>query len=289
MLKKSLLSVVAVCFVTMFSSVWAGYQFYGASLDEATWRSSGNRIECRLSQEIPGYGTASFRHRALHAIDFRIASNFTPKNAGQALIFVSPPEWKHYTNGKILGRVPVSTEKDTIVVPEDWAYRMALELREGMQAVWSHADWADAQDIVTAKVLPLRFESAWRDFQQCGKNLINYSYGEVKSSTFYFNKKSMKLSPKEQARLNKLAEYVSLDNNYRHIKISSHTDSRGVRRLNLSVSKKRANMVKDYLINKGVNPERFIINARGEKKPKYNNRTESGRAKNRRVEVTLVK
>lgn len=174
-------------------------------------------------------------------------------------------------------------------MPEDWAYRMALELREGMQAVWSHADWADAQDIVTAKVLPLRFESAWRDFQQCGKNLINYSYGEVKSSTFYFNKKSMKLSPKEQARLNKLAEYVSLDNNYRHIKISSHTDSRGVRRLNLSVSKKRANMVKDYLINKGVNPERFIINARGEKKPKYNNRTESGRAKNRRVEVTLVK
>lgn len=79
MLKKSLLSVVAVCFVTMFSSVWAGYQFYGASLDEATWRSSGNRIECRLSQEIPGYGTASFRHRALHAIDFRIASNLRLK------------------------------------------------------------------------------------------------------------------------------------------------------------------------------------------------------------------
>lgn len=289
MFKKSLIFITAACFVTMLSPVWAGYQFYSASLDEAKWRTSGNRLECRLSQNIPGYGIATFRHRALHAIDFRVASNFTPKKASQALIFIDPPNWKRYANRKILGRVPVSTNKDSIVVPEDWAYRMALELREGMQAVWSHSDWADAQDIVTAKVLPLRFEPAWRDFMQCGEHLINYSYGEVKFSTFYFQKKSMKLSRKEKARLNKLAEYVSLDTDYRHIKINSHTDSRGVRRLNLSVSKKRANMIKSYLVNKGVNSDRFVINARGEKKPKYNNRTESGRSKNRRVEVTLVK
>ncbi len=289
MFEKRVLSATVVCFVTMLSTTWAGSRFYGASLDEAKWRTSGNRLECRLSQEIPGYGRATFRRRALNVIDFRVASNFKPKKAGQALIFIVPPNWKRYANRKILGRVPVGTNKDTIVVPEDWAYRMALELREGMQAVWSHLDWADAQDIVTVKILPLRFEAAWRDFMQCAELLINYSYGEVKFSTFYFEKKSMNLTAKEKARLNKLAEYVSLDADYRHIKINSHTDSRGVRRLNLSVSKKRANMVKNYLINKGVSPDRFVINARGEKKPKYNNRTESGRAKNRRVEVTLVK
>lgn len=273
----------------VFQVAEAGSRFYGASLDTAKWRTSGNRIECRLSQNIPGYGKATFRHRALHAIDFRVSSNFVPKKASQALVFVDAPNWKRFANRKILGRVPVSTNKETIVVPEDWAYRMALELREGMEAVWSHSDWADAQDIITAKVLPLRFEDAWRDFLRCGENLINYSYGEVRSSTFYFSKKSMRLSAKEKARLNKLAEYVSLDTDYDHIKINSHTDSRGVRRLNLSVSEKRANMVKNYLVNKGVNPDRFVINAQGEKKPKYNNRTASGRAKNRRVEVTLVK
>ena len=36
--------------------VWSGYQFYGANLEEAKWRTSGNRLECRLSQVIPGYG-----------------------------------------------------------------------------------------------------------------------------------------------------------------------------------------------------------------------------------------
>ena len=281
--------MAAFCMVLASSTVLAGSQFYGASIDKAKWRTSGNRLECRLSQDIPGYGKATFKHRALHAMEFRVSSDYTPRQSSQAIVFAAPPAWKRYANATILGRVPLSANKDTLVIPEDWAYRVALELREGMEAVWSHADFADGKDIVTAKVLPIRFEPAWRDFQQCGKHLIDYSYEDVRASVFYFSKKSMHLGADEKAYLNKLAEYVSLDTDYQHIRINSHTDSRGVRRFNLATSKKRANMVKKYLINKGVNAKRFVIVARGEKKPKYNNRTASGRAKNRRVEISLVK
>lgn len=284
------LAVLCSVMLILVSPVaWGGAQFYAASIDTAKWRTSGNRLECRLSQIIPGYGKATFSRRALHAMEFRVSSNYIPRKASQALVFVNPPNWKRYANRKALGRVPLNTQKDSIIVPEDWAYRMALELREGMEAVWTHTDWADGQDLVTAKVLPLRFEPAWRDFQQCGEHLINYSYEDVRFSTFYFSKKSMHLSVKEKAYLNKLAEYVSLDPDFQHIKINSQTDSRGIRRINLAISKKRANMVKNYLIKKGVSPKRFVIVARGEKKPKYNNRTKSGRAKNRRIEVRLVK
>ena len=282
-------SVLLFCIMLISPGAWAGYQFYGANIDKVKWRTSGNRLECRLSQSIPGYGKATFSHRALTAIEFRVSSNYTPRKPSQALLFVAPPNWKRFANKKILGRVPLSMQKDSIVVPEDWAYRLALELREGMEAVWSHTDGADAQDLVTAKVLPLRFEPAWRDFQQCGEHLIDYGYDDVRFSAFYFEKKSMYMGSAEKAYLDKLAEYVSLDSDFQHIKINSHTDSRGVRSKNLAVSKKRANMVKKYLIVKGVNPKRFVIVAHGEKKPKYNNRTKSGRAKNRRVEVRLVK
>ena len=288
-MKKSIISGIAAGSVMLFSPVWAGSHFYGATIDKAKWRSSGTRLECRLSQLIPGYGKATFRQRALQSMEFRVSSNYQPRKAGQALVFVSPPVWKRFANSKVLGRVPLSTQNDAIVVPEDWAYRMALELHEGMEAVWTHADFGDGQDIVTAKVLPLRFEPAWRDFQQCGENLIDYGYTDVRFSTFYFKKKSMRLNLKEKAKLDQLAEYVLLDTDYQYIKINSHTDSRGVRGKNLAISKKRANMVKKYLINKGVNSKRFIIVAMGEKKPKYNNRTQSGRAKNRRVEVRLVR
>ena len=286
---KRIIAVISMGCVLALSPAWAGFQFYGARIDEAKWRTSGNRLECRLSQEIPGYGKATFRLHSLESMEFRVSSNYIPRKDSQALVFVRPTSWKKYANQSILGRVPLSPQKDVLVVPEDWAYRMALELREGMEAVWSHSDWADSRDIVTAKVLPIRFESAWRDFERCNENLIDYGYNDVRFNTFYFGKKSMRLSRKEKSYLNKLAEYVLLDSDYQYIKINSHTDSRGVRGKNLAISKRRANMVKNYLVNKGVNPKNFVIVARGEKKPKYNNRTKSGRAKNRRVEIILVK
>ncbi len=287
-IKRRLTVITAAC-ALLLSPVWAGSQFYGASIDKAKWRISGNRLECRLSQEIPGYGKATFRLHSLKSMEFRVSSNYIPRNDSQALVFVSPPNWKPYANQSILGRVPLTTQKDVIVVPEDWAYRMALELREGMEAVWSHSDWADARDIVTAKVLPIRFESAWRDFERCNENLIDYGYNDVRFKVFYFRKKNLTLNRKEKSYLNRLAEYVLLDTDYQYIKINSHTDSRGVRGKNLAISRRRANMVKNYLVKKGVNPKNFVIVARGEKKPKYNNRTKSGRAKNRRVEIRLVK
>lgn len=286
---KRVITAITACLSVLISPVWAGSQFYGATLDKAKWRTSGDRLECRLSQDIPGYGKATFRHHSLQPLEFRVSSNYTPRKASQALLFVSPTNWKPYGNRSVLGRVPLSTQKDSIVVPEDWAYRLSLELREGMEAVWSHSDLADGKDIVTARVLPILFEDAWRDFQLCGQRLIDYGYSDVRFSAFYFSKKSMRLSDKERSELDRLAEYVSLDTDFQYIKINSHTDSRGVRGKNLAISKKRANTIKQYLVKKGVNPRRFVIVAQGEKKPKYNNRTKSGRAKNRRVEIRLVK
>jgi len=285
--KRSFITICSLFFATPVIN--AGSQFYGATLEQAKWRTSGNRLECRLSQDIPGYGKAMFKHRALNSIEFRVSSDYQPREPSQALLYANPPVWKRYANSTMLGRIPINVNEDIIVVPEDYAIRMSLELREGMEAVWTHADFADGKDIVTAKVLPILFEDAWRDFQQCGTNLIDYSYDDVRSSIFYFSKKGMSLGADEKAYLNKLAEYISLDSQYQHIRISSYTDSRGVRRLNLATSKRRANMVKDYLIKKGVNEKNFVIVATGEKNPKYNNRTASGRAKNRRVEVNLIK
>ena len=289
MLKKTLFGVITACSMVLLSPVWAGYQFYGDSLNASQWKVSGNRLECRLSQTIAGYGKATFKHRSLESMEFRVSSNDIPRKPAQALVYVKPTDWKRYADKKILGRVSINTKKDIFVVPEDWAYRMALELREGMEAVWSHSDWADGEDIVTAKVSPIKFEPAWRDFRECGNNLIDYGYKDIRFSTFYFAKKSMRLNFDEKAKLDKLAEYVSLDSDFQYIKINSHTDSRGVRGKNLAISKRRANMIKNYLVDKGVNQKHFVIVARGEKKPKYNNRTRSGRAKNRRVEIRLVK
>ncbi|MCB0611372.1 MAG: OmpA family protein [Lewinellaceae bacterium] len=74
------------------------------------------------------------------------------------------------------------------------------------------------------------------------------------------------------------------------IRIEGNTDNVGSRQSNISLSKKRAQAVADYLVREhGMSPNRFIIVGNGPDKPVDSNDTDSGRSKNRRTDFELVK
>lgn len=74
------------------------------------------------------------------------------------------------------------------------------------------------------------------------------------------------------------------------LKIVGHTDNVGNANSNLTLSKGRANSVVQYLTNKGISADRFqVVDGKGSNEPVANNNTEGGRAKNRRVDITLLK
>ena len=70
--------------------------------------------------------------------------------------------------------------------------------------------------------------------------------------------------------------------------ISGHTDSVGSDSLNQTLSEKRANAVRNYLISKGISASNLTAAGYGETMPIASNNTSSGRALNRRVEIKLV-
>ncbi len=72
------------------------------------------------------------------------------------------------------------------------------------------------------------------------------------------------------------------------IEVSGHTDSTGSETYNMSLSEKRAGTVAEYVNNRGVSDQRIVTLAFGETKPVASNSSESGRQKNRRVELRLV-
>jgi outer membrane protein OmpA-like peptidoglycan-associated protein len=78
------------------------------------------------------------------------------------------------------------------------------------------------------------------------------------------------------------------DNPSIHVRIEGHTDSRGSDRRNLRLSQGRAGSVRDYLIRRGISPDRMVSEGYGERVPLADNRTKAGREQNRRVEFVIT-
>ncbi|MFT5589038.1 MAG: outer membrane protein OmpA-like peptidoglycan-associated protein [Bradyrhizobium sp.] len=81
----------------------------------------------------------------------------------------------------------------------------------------------------------------------------------------------------------------SLNNNpVTVVTIIGHTDSTGSPAVNNPLSVDRASRTRDYLISRGVSPNRFTIEGRGENDPIASNNDSNGRARNRRVEIFVA-
>jgi outer membrane protein OmpA-like peptidoglycan-associated protein len=94
-----------------------------------------------------------------------------------------------------------------------------------------------------------------------------------------------KVSSADSVQLNELAQFL-IQSKYA-VALRGHADAIGSYVGNWKMSEARANAIKVYLLNKGVLEDRVITTAYGSTIPIANNKTSSGRQKNRRVEIRL--
>src|SRR6476619_4141355 len=79
------------------------------------------------------------------------------------------------------------------------------------------------------------------------------------------------------------------DNPAIEIEMSAHTDSRGSDEYNFKLSDNRARSVMEYILSKGIAPNRITSKGYGETMPVVPNDTDEQRQLNRRVEFKIVK
>jgi OOP family OmpA-OmpF porin len=72
------------------------------------------------------------------------------------------------------------------------------------------------------------------------------------------------------------------------VEVDGHADITGAAAYNMTLSEKRAEAVKKYFVDQGIDPDRLTTKGFGITKPAAGNDTKEGRAKNRRVELTPV-
>jgi outer membrane protein OmpA-like peptidoglycan-associated protein/Tol biopolymer transport system component len=107
----------------------------------------------------------------------------------------------------------------------------------------------------------------------------------LKNIFFDFNKATLR--PSSESELNRLVGLLK-DNSSVKIEIGSHTDNVGTNDYNVKLSESRSKMVVQYLVTKGVSPNRLVAKGYGEVKPKSTNDTEEGRQENRRTEFKVL-
>ena len=108
------------------------------------------------------------------------------------------------------------------------------------------------------------------------------------NDVIYFDTGKATIQERSFDLLNELARVIAEHPELKKIRIEGHTDSVGNDLSNLKLSQARAESVKAYLSQHGIDGSRLDAAGFGEMRPIATNDTEDGRAKNRRVEFIIV-
>ncbi len=157
----------------------------------------------------------------------------------------------------------------TVIVPNELSYRFeAVSLNSSSAIVDLTNVFRDT--IIQIKLSVMHIEDGMK------YNLQNANF-EIGSAN---------LNSEAKLELNKLAKLM-IDYPNITIQVDGHTDNEGTPVFNQDLSEKRANSVKTYLVSNGIEKKRINTTGYGLSKPVGTNETEEGKAKNRRIEITI--
>jgi len=136
-------------------------------------------------------------------------------------------------------------------------------------------------------------ENGYRDGDGCpdepGENVRITDGNIVINHKVHFETGKAKIQSRSYSLLDKVGDLLQNHPEIELIRIEGHTDNRGAESMNRDLSQRRADSVRNYLVDRGVSPERLAATGFGESQPIAPNDTEEGRANNRRVEFNILK
>ena len=107
----------------------------------------------------------------------------------------------------------------------------------------------------------------------------------LSGSVLFRSAKSTLLSS-AQVKLDQVAKAL-LAVRARNLIVEGHTDSQGSESYNQGLSQRRADTVRDYLVQRGYPADRIQARGKGKGSPIADNASPEGRANNRRVEIVI--
>jgi outer membrane protein OmpA-like peptidoglycan-associated protein len=186
---------------------------------------------------------------------------------------------------------PVAKDSDGDGVPDD-IDRCPLDTEDadGFQDEDGCPEADDDNDGIVDRMDSCPHNPGTIDNQGCPKK---YTLVEVKKDRIeikqqvHFASGKHRILPDSFALLDQVVQVLK-DSPKMRVSIEGHTDSVGTEAFNMRLSQRRADAVLEYLVGKGISPERLASVGFGPTKPVASNKTAKGRALNRRTEFRIV-
>ncbi|MDM7994624.1 MAG: OmpA family protein [Acidobacteriota bacterium] len=160
-------------------------------------------------------------------------------------------------------------------------YSAFLKLEKSGKETWVHVRvYGDAT------AYDLRFIEVEAMRQDVTASEMLKALNEQGFIALYINFDTDKAAIKEESR-STIAQIIALlrENPALKVSIEGHTDNTGTAQHNKTLSEQRAQAVLNAVVQGGIGKERLSSRGWGQEKPIADNRTEEGKAKNRRVEI----
>ncbi|MGD8859367.1 MAG: OmpA family protein [Myxococcales bacterium] len=104
----------------------------------------------------------------------------------------------------------------------------------------------------------------------------------------YFNSGSDEIQKRSHDLLDQIASALNAAEHVKKVRVEGHTDDRGRDAFNMDLSQRRADSVREYLVDHGVDSDRLVAQGFGETQPIADNATQAGRDTNRRVDFVVT-
>jgi outer membrane protein OmpA-like peptidoglycan-associated protein len=255
-------------------------------LENVEWKVSGDPFECRLTQPVADFGEGQFVRRAGEKAVFRLNANGTALGNGTASLMAAAAPWQPGRADLSLGAARLSNGPVVLTSTQGQASGLISGLLEGRSAVVRTAS-SDTGHALEVRLLPVKFNKAWSDYQACTAKLLPMNFDQVRMTQVPFPGTGVELDAGSRARLDAILAFLKADPSVNHIELDGHSDNSGNRLTNRELSRRRALSVADYLKAHGVPERRIEVRFHGEQYPLAPNNSPANRARNRRVNIQL--
>lgn len=270
--------------LTLLSSLAPG-ALYQVQIDQSQWQLESSPFACRLTHQIPQFGTAVLERGAGEVVSFWLESLQPGFITGKAKVYIAAPAWRASSPAQIIESFDLSGTQTNVMLSDQGSAKVLASLRAGMQPTLTGEDMSGQE--AKASVSAANFGPAFKSYSECLAQLLPVNFDQIARTAILYPPAQWELSRASRERLQLVKTYIETDKQVSKIYVDGHSDNQGRRLLNRDLSKKRAEEVSRYLVQLGIDEEMLVTRYHGERYPVVANDSPENRTRNRRVTVRL--